>query len=135
MAKYQGHYTGAVEDRSSGGAHYMGAWSYFGLSILYCIPLVGFIFLICHACMMSHENRCHYARSYFCILVVMLILVALVAAVFGIALLMGATNITDGFTDAWESLRGSIEDGFEELKTEYEDMTGAFGNTFFRFVC
>ena len=55
MQSYKGHKR----------AHYMGAWSYVGLNILYCIPLVGFVFLLVHAFSTSHENRCHYARSFF----------------------------------------------------------------------
>lgn len=49
--------------------HYrpIGAWSYFWLSILYALPIVGFIFLIIHACG-GNINRRSYARSFFCIL-------------------------------------------------------------------
>ena len=66
-------------------AHYMGPWSYYWLEILYSLPLIGWIFLIAHACMPSHENRCNFARSFFCwflspvfyLLFVLLIIVAI----------------------------------------------------------
>lgn len=52
-------------------------WAYFGLSILYALPLVGWAFLIAHAVASRNINRRNYARSYFCIylLVAVLILV------------------------------------------------------------
>ena len=69
--------------------HYIGAWSYFWLNVLYLLPIIGFIFLIVHSCTPSHENRCHFARSHFCLLAIVLIVVviALVAAlIFGVSL-------------------------------------------------
>lgn len=48
----------------------MSPWKYFGLNILYAIPLIGLIFLICHAIGSQNVNKRNYARSFFCILVV-----------------------------------------------------------------
>ena len=52
----------------------MSPWKYFGLNILYAIPLIGFIFLLCHAIGSRNINKRNYARSFFCILVVVLVI-------------------------------------------------------------
>ena len=48
----------------------LGAWTYFGLQILFAIPVVGFIFLIIFSCNGSNINRRNFARSYWCGLVI-----------------------------------------------------------------
>ena len=61
----------------------IGAWSYFWLNILYtCIPVVGFIFLIIHAIGASKVAVRSYARSFFCGIVLALIVVAVVVVVY-----------------------------------------------------
>lgn len=50
-------------------------WKYFGLSILYGLPIVGIVFLIIHSISPANINRRNYARSYFCILALVLIIV------------------------------------------------------------
>ena len=40
-------------------------WAYFGYSLLFSIPLVGFILLIVFALSNENINRRNYARSYF----------------------------------------------------------------------
>ena len=55
-------------------------WSYFGLGILYSLPLVGWIFLIVHAIGSTNLNRRNYARSYFCVYVLAIILIGIVTA-------------------------------------------------------
>ena len=40
-------------------------WAYFGYEILYAIPLVGWIFLICHALAAQNINKRNFARSFF----------------------------------------------------------------------
>jgi len=52
-------------------------WKYFGLNILYAIPLIGLIFLICHAIGSSNINKKNYARSFFCILVIALVIIGI----------------------------------------------------------
>ena len=42
-------------------------WAYFGLSILYSVPVIGWIFLIAHALESRNINKRNYARSFFCI--------------------------------------------------------------------
>lgn len=57
----------------------MGAWEYFGYSLLFSLPLVGFICLIIFSCSGSNINRRSFARSYFCgFLIVGIILVIVV---------------------------------------------------------
>ena len=52
-------------------------WAYLGLDILYCIPVLGWIFLICHALSGRNINRRNYARSFFCIYLIFILLVVL----------------------------------------------------------
>ena len=59
------------------------AWAYFGYNILFSIPFVGFICLIVFACSSSNINRRSYARSFFCVFVVVGILFAAVALLSG----------------------------------------------------
>lgn len=56
-------------------------WGYFGLQILFAIPVVGFIFLIVFSFNGSNINRRNFARSYWCAVVIAVILVVVVAAV------------------------------------------------------
>lgn len=42
----------------------MGAWAYFWLSVLFAVPVVGFIFMIVFSCNGNHINRRNFARSY-----------------------------------------------------------------------
>ncbi len=45
-------------------------WAYFGLSILFSIPVLGFIFLIIFSISNGNINRRNFARSYWCVLVI-----------------------------------------------------------------
>ena len=54
----------------------LGAWAYFGLTILFSIPIIGLIFIIIFSFSDANINRRNFARSYFCMLVVLLVLVA-----------------------------------------------------------
>ena len=61
----------------------IGMWGYFGYQILFAIPLVGFILLIVFAFGGSkNRNLRNFARSYFCWLIILLII--------GIAIFVGA---------------------------------------------
>lgn len=48
----------------------LGAWAYFGYSLLFAIPLVGFICLIVFSFSDSNINRRNFARSYWCALLI-----------------------------------------------------------------
>lgn len=67
----------------------IGAWQYFGLSILFSLPLVGFILLIVFSFSNGNINRRNYARSYWCAALVSLILIILTVIV---CLILGAAG-------------------------------------------
>ena len=52
-------------------------WAYFGYNILFAIPLVGIICAIIFAFDNSNINRRNYARSFFCGLILVAIIVIL----------------------------------------------------------
>ena len=52
-------------------------WEYFGYSLLFNIPVVGFVFLIVFSFSGSNINRRNYARSYFCGLILFIILIVI----------------------------------------------------------
>lgn len=56
----------------------IGAWTYFGLMLLFSIPVIGFICLLVYACSDSNVNKRSFARSYFCGLVLVLIVCAVI---------------------------------------------------------
>ena len=66
-------------------------WAYFGYSILFSIPFIGFICLIVFALSGDNINRRNFARSFFCIYVVVIIL-AIILAVSGASLGILANN-------------------------------------------
>ncbi len=52
------------------------AWGYVGYGILYSIPFVGLIFLLVHTFSNKKINRRNYARSYWCWLIIALLIMA-----------------------------------------------------------
>ena len=52
----------------------LGMWAYFGYTILFSIPLLGFIFLIIYSFSDKNINRRNFARSYFCVFILMVII-------------------------------------------------------------
>lgn len=54
-------------------------WTYFGLEILYLIPVIGVIFLLCHATGSSNVNKRNFACSHFCGLLLVLLVVLVLA--------------------------------------------------------
>ena len=69
----------------------LGAWAYFGYALLFSIPIIGFIFLIVFSVSDANINRRNYARSFWCILVVALIVTVILAAT-GVILLGTASR-------------------------------------------
>jgi|GEM_PF-141855 len=53
----------------------LGAWAYFGLTLLYAIPILGWIFLIVFSLSDANINRRNFSRSYLCWFVILIILV------------------------------------------------------------
>ena len=71
----------------------LSAWTYFGLEILYALPIVGWVFLICHAIGSRNINKRSFARSYFCVFVIVILLV-IVLLVSGMGLrITGGRNL------------------------------------------
>ena len=60
-------------------------WKYFWLSILYTIPVIGFIFLIVHSISSANINRKNFALSHFCVLVLVAIIVLILVLTGGLA--------------------------------------------------
>lgn len=58
----------------------LGAWEYFGYNLLFLIPLVGFICLIVFSFINSNINRRNFARSFFCVYVIVAVILVIVAA-------------------------------------------------------
>ena len=76
------HNCGAVQGNQmqvSGNLRPLGAWEYFGYSLLFSIPIVGFILVICFSCSDANINRRNYARSYLCMFVLSIILIILLS--------------------------------------------------------
>ena len=53
-------------------------WGYFGYELLFSIPCIGFIFLIVYAVSARNVNLKNFARSYFCYLIIVLIVCAII---------------------------------------------------------
>ena len=60
-------------------------WTYFWVQILYAIPVIGFIFLIIHAIGAKNVNKKNFARSYFCVVIIAGIVLAITFAIGGAA--------------------------------------------------
>ena len=56
-------------------------WAYFGYSILFNIPVIGFILLILYSFDNSNINRKNFARSYVCIYILIIILIIIYAII------------------------------------------------------
>lgn len=57
-------------------------WAYFGLTLLFSLPLVGFILLIVFSFDDSNIHRRNYARSYWCSLVLVVAVTILMVVLF-----------------------------------------------------
>lgn len=58
-------------------------WAYFGYNILFTLPLVGFILAIVFAFDSSNINRRNYARSFFCTLILFVIILVVFVVIIG----------------------------------------------------
>lgn len=58
----------------------IGMWGYFGYELLFAIPFVGFILLIVFSFAASNKNLRNFARSYFCVLIIVLVIIAILLA-------------------------------------------------------
>lgn len=64
-------------------------FAYFGYTLLFNIPVIGLICLIIFSFSNSNINRRNYARSYFVILFIVLILTVIFGLMGGFAFLLG----------------------------------------------
>ncbi len=55
----------------------LSAWSYFGYHLLFSIPVIGLICLIIFAFNDDNINRKNFARSFFCIYILLAIIIAI----------------------------------------------------------
>jgi len=55
-------------------------WGYFGYQLLYAIPCIGFIFLVINALGSKNVNLKNYSRSYFCVMIVSIVISLAIAA-------------------------------------------------------
>lgn len=63
-------------------------WGYFGYELLFAIPCVGFILLLVFAFGgTSNQNVKNFARSYFCLFIIMAVLIAIIALTGGLSAL------------------------------------------------
>ena len=63
----------------------LGAWAYFGYSLLFSIPLVGFILLIVFSFDNTNINLRNFARSHFCSLLIFGIIFTIFMMIFGVS--------------------------------------------------
>ena len=69
-------------------------WGYFGYQLLFAIPCVGFIMLLVFAFGGTRNlNLRNFARSYFCVTIVMVILVVVLMLLFGGILGLGIASM------------------------------------------
>ena len=73
-------------------------WGYFGYEILVSLPIVGFICLIIMSFAPSNKNLKNFARSYFCLFIISLVLTVVLVA---IALATGAISSLEDIADAF----------------------------------
>ena len=59
--------------------HFIRPWGYVGYNILFCIPVIGLILNIIF-CFSKHRNKRYYARSFWCHVLLSLIILAVIAA-------------------------------------------------------
>lgn len=89
----------------------VGAWRYVGYNILFSIPLVGFIFLIVFACSDANINRRSYARSYFCVFLIVAIIGIIMGGIVAILFFTVGPTILEQLRPLLEQLRQIIPIG------------------------
>lgn len=58
-------------------------WGYFGYEILFNLPIIGFIFALVFALTHDNVNVKNFAKSYFCFLIIAVILIVIIFGVAG----------------------------------------------------
>lgn len=67
-------------------------WAYFGLQMLFSIPVVGFVFLIVFSCSGANINRRNFARSYWCGLLMIAVIAIVAIALIVLFALLGMST-------------------------------------------
>ena len=67
-------------------------WAYFGYTLLFQIPIIGFIFLIVFSFSNYNINRRNFARSFFCVYVIVFIIAIIFGMFGGFAFLISMFN-------------------------------------------
>ena len=83
-----------MDNRPTGQYSPLSPWAYFGLQILFSIPIIGFIFLIVFSISKGNINRRNYARSYWCVYILAAIIVGII---FLVAALTGSISTVLGW--------------------------------------
>lgn len=68
----------------------LGPWAYFGYTLLFNLPIAGFILLIIFSVKDDNINRRNFARSYWCVYVIAII-IAVLLMVTGIGASIGSS--------------------------------------------
>ena len=89
-------YYGEVETRP------ISPWGYVGYSILYSIPVIGFIIWLVHVFSYANVNRRNYARSLFCAAILSLVISAVSAGVVFLLVQLGVIP-----PEVWQELNAA----------------------------
>ena len=67
-------------------------WGYFGYQILFALPIIGIISVICYAIGAKNINVKNFARSYFCTFIIFIIIAVIVVSTVGLESFINALN-------------------------------------------
>lgn len=84
------------------------AWGYVGYSILFSIPVIGWLIWLFKALGAKNKNVKNYARSYFC-WVVLTLIVAVIVALAGVVVYFVAPELLDQALAALEEFAASLQ--------------------------
>lgn len=87
----------------------IGAWGYVGYSILYSIPVIGWLFLLVFAISGGNVARRSFARSYFAKFLIVLIIGVVIILVFGSTLKELYLQYKDQIMQMIEQMKGGMQ--------------------------
>ena len=67
----------------------LSAWAYLGYQILFAIPVVGLVLLIIYSLDNTNINRRNFARSYFCLIAVLVVILLVILVLGGLFMSFG----------------------------------------------
>ncbi len=79
------------------------AWGYFWRVVLYSIPVIGWIFLIVHAISGKNRNGRNFARSFFCGLLIAVIVAVVATVAFYVCVKLGLVDAARTF-QLWKDM-------------------------------